>query len=93
MVVGETELPEDEEEMPLLGNNARKKKNIYEWVDRSPQDCLNELVSFCNTLICNMDNRSKACVTDAAHTLGDVCTFQISSNSHKENQLNFMQNN
>ena len=37
IVVGETELPEDEEEMLLLGNNARKKNNIYEWVDRSPR--------------------------------------------------------
>ena len=61
MVVGEEEVDGPE----VTG----KKKKVYKWSDRSPEDCLVHLVQFTGTLIDRMDERYESSVTDAAHHL------------------------
>ena len=58
-----------EKDAPDSQKNTKKKKKIYEWKDRSPEECLNELIGFTETLIENMDQRYQSSVTDAAHVL------------------------
>ena len=60
----------EEKDKPDETTRGKKKSKIYEWVDRSPDDCLSEMVCFIETLLENMDQRYASCVTDAAHILG-----------------------
>ena len=69
MVVEETNVPAEMEEVQIPGKNLRRKK-VIDWVDRTPDDCLCELQNFSNCLKRNMDSRYEKCMADAAHTLG-----------------------
>ena len=62
----------DEKDVPAADKSTkgRKKSKVYEWIDRSPDDCLTEMVSFIETLLVNMDQRYTSSVTEAAHILG-----------------------
>ena len=62
MVVGEKDAPD-------ATRNTKKKAKVYEWIDRSPEDCLDELVRFTGTLIEKMDESFQSSVTEAAHIL------------------------
>ena len=50
--------------------SSRTKDKSYTWVDRSPEDCLKEMVLFVNALSLKIDERMKSCVSHAAHDLG-----------------------
>ena len=60
MVVGEENVDDPED-------TGKKKKKVYQWSDRSPEDCLVDLVQFTGTLIERMDERYESSVTEAAH--------------------------
>ncbi len=51
--------------------NRRKKRKVIEWVERSPNDCMNELILLCDTIVTRMDSRFAASVTEAAFVLGN----------------------
>ena len=51
-------------------HSRQKRKELIEWIDRTPADCLKELEKFCTLLITKMDQRYENCVSPAAHTLG-----------------------
>ena len=57
-----------------VNKRKKKKQKEYDWVDRSPTDCLEDLENFCTILLSNMDSRYKQSVTPAAHTLG-ACIY------------------
>ena len=73
MVVEETDVPAEMEEVQISGKNSRRRK-VIDWVDRTPDDCLSELLNFSNCLKRNMDSRYEKCVSDAAHTL-EQCMY------------------
>ena len=54
---------------------------MYEWTDRSPTNCLEDLVAFIGTLIVNMDERYQSSVTEAAHALRK-CLYMPSIYAH-----------
>ena len=60
MVVGEE----------VVGSGKGKKTKMYEWKDRSPTNCLEEMSSFVDTLVQHLNNRMDQCVSEAARELG-----------------------
>ena len=74
MVVGESSLDDDLLDKQAGKSKKKKKQKTVNWVDRSPDDCLEELVKFCEAMLRNMDERLKQCVSPAAHSLG-ACLY------------------
>ena len=58
----------------VVNNDEDEPVEKYKWIDRTVQECLEEMLLFIEALLRNIDERMKKCVTQVAHNLGK-CLF------------------